>query len=48
MGEVSRILSGTLDENDAEYCDEKIRHFEHKSEDTTKLIKQQDHVIKST
>ena len=48
MGEVSRILSGTLDENDAEYCDEQIRCFEQNSEDTTELLKQQDHVIKST
>jgi hypothetical protein len=43
-----KVLFGTLDENDAEYYDEKIRHFESNSEDTTELLKQQIHVIKST
>ncbi len=42
VGEVSRILSGTLDENDAEYYDEQIRRFEQYSEDTTELLKQQE------
>ena len=48
LGEVSRILFGTLDENDAEYYDEQIRRFEHNSEDTTELLKQQVYVIKTT
>jgi len=37
-----------MDENDAEYYDEQIRHFERNSEDTTELLKQQVYVIKST
>jgi len=48
VGEISKVLFSTLDENDAEYYDEKIRHFESNSEDTTELLKQQIHVIKST
>jgi hypothetical protein len=48
VGEVSKVLFGTLDENDAEYYDEKIRHFESNSDDTTELLKQQVYVIKST
>ena len=43
-----KVLFGTLDENDAEYYDEKIRHFESNSDDTTELLKQQVYVIKST
>jgi len=37
-----------MDEIDAEYYDEQIRHFERNSEDTTELLKQQVYVIKST
>lgn len=37
-----------MDENDAQYYDEEIRHFERNSEDTTELLKQQVYVIKST
>ena len=48
VGEVSKVLFGTLDENDAEYYDEKIRHFESNADDTTELLKQQVYVIKST
>jgi hypothetical protein len=47
VGEISKIRFGTLDENDAEYYDEQIRHFECNSEDTTELLKQV-YVIKST
>jgi hypothetical protein len=47
VGEISKVLFGTLDESDAEYYDEKIRHFESNSEDTTEL-KQQVYVMKST
>jgi hypothetical protein len=28
VGEVSKVLYGTLDENDAKYYEEQIRHFE--------------------
>ena len=48
VGEISKILFGTLDGNDAEYYEEQIRHFERNSEDTTELLKQQVYVIKST
>jgi hypothetical protein len=48
VGEISKILFGTLDENDAEYYDEHIRQFEHDSEDTIELLKQQVYMIKST
>jgi len=48
VGEISKLLFGTLDENDSEYYDERIRQFESNSEDTTELLKQQVSVIKST
>jgi hypothetical protein len=48
VGEISKVLFGTLEENGAEYYDEKIRHFESNSDDTTELLKQQGYVIKST
>jgi len=48
VGEISKVLFGTMDENDAEYYDERIRHFERNSEDTTELLKKQAYVIKST
>jgi hypothetical protein len=48
VGEISKILFGTLDENDAEYYEEHIRQFECDSEDTAELLKQQVYVIKST
>ena len=48
IGEVSKVLFGTMDDRDAEYYDEQIRHFESNAEDTTDLMKQQLYVIKST
>jgi hypothetical protein len=48
VGEISKILFGTLDENDTEYYDEQIRKFERNSDDTTDLLKQQVCVIKTT
>ena len=47
-GEISKVLFGTLDENDTDCYDEPIRNFERKSEDTTDLLKQHVYVIKST
>ena len=41
IGEISKVLFGTLDENDAEYYDEQIRKFEANSVNTTELLKQQ-------
>jgi hypothetical protein len=48
IGEISKVLFGTLDENDAEYYDEQIRKFEANSDDTTDLLKQQVCVLKTT
>ena len=48
IGEVSKVLFGTMDDRDAGYYDEQIRHFESNAEDTTDLMKQQIYVIKST
>jgi len=48
VGEISKVLFGTLDENDADYYYEQIRKFERNSEDTTYLLKQQFYVINST
>ena len=48
IGEISKVLFGTLDENDAEYYDEQIRKFEANSDDTTELLKQQVCVLKTT
>jgi len=48
VGEISKVIFGTLDENYAEYYDEQIRQFERNSEDTTELLKHQIYVIKST
>ena len=48
IGEVSKVLFGTMDDSDAEFYDEQIRHFESNAEDTTDLMKQQIYVMKST
>ena len=48
IGEISKVLFGTLDENDAEHYDEQIRKFEANSDDTTVLLKQQVFVLKTT
>jgi hypothetical protein len=37
VGQISKILFGTLDENDADYYDEQIRKFEENSDDLTSL-----------
>jgi hypothetical protein len=48
VGEISKILFGTLDENDADCYEQQIRHFERNSEDTTELLKQQVYVMRFT
>ena len=48
VGEISKILFGTLDDRDADYYDEQIRKFEKNSDDTTDLLKQQVCVVRST
>ena len=40
-GGVSKILFGTMDDEDAQYYNEQIRHFEENSESMTNLMKQQ-------
>jgi hypothetical protein len=48
IGEISKVLFGTLDENDADYYDEQIRKFDRNSDDTTELLKQQVCVLRTT
>jgi hypothetical protein len=48
VGEISKVLSGTLDDKDADYHDKQIRKFERNSDDVTDLLKQQVCVIRST
>ena len=40
IGEISKVLFGTLDNEDATYYNEQIKHFEENSDDMTKLLKQ--------
>jgi hypothetical protein len=48
IGELSKILFGTMDEDDARYYNEQIKLFEQNSEDTNTLLKQQLSVMKSS
>jgi hypothetical protein len=48
VGQINKILFGTLDENDAVYYNEQIRKFEETSDDLTDLLKPQVCVIKTT
>jgi hypothetical protein len=48
VGEICKVLFGTLDDRDADYYDEQIRKFKKNSEDTTDLLKQQVCVVRST
>jgi len=48
IGEISKVLFGTLNDKDAEYYGEQIRKFEASSDDTTELLKQQVRVLKTT
>lgn len=45
---MSKVLFGTLDENDADCYDEQVRRLERNSDDNTDLLKQYVYVIKST
>jgi hypothetical protein len=47
IGEISKILFGTLDSDDADYYNEQIKHFEENSEDMTSLMKQQLSIVKA-
>jgi hypothetical protein len=48
IGEISKILFGTLYFNDADYYNEQIRRFEEYSHDTTNLMKQQLMIVRAT
>jgi hypothetical protein len=48
VGEISKILFGTLGSDDADYYNEQIRHFEENSEDMTSLMKQQLSIVKAS
>jgi hypothetical protein len=48
IGELSKILFGTMDDDDAVYYNEQIKLFEQNSEDTNTLLKQQLSVMKSS
>jgi hypothetical protein len=39
IGEISKVLFGTMDDEDAENYNEQIKHFEENSGDVTKLLK---------
>jgi len=48
VGEISEVLFGTLDKNDADHYNEQICKFERNSDDNTELLKQQIYVIMTT
>jgi hypothetical protein len=48
IGDLSKVLFGTLDEDDAHYYNEQITLFEPNSKDTNTLLKRQLRVIKSS
>jgi hypothetical protein len=47
VGKVSKVLFGTMDEDDAEYCNDQIELSERNSNSLTLLLKQQRTVVKS-
>jgi hypothetical protein len=48
IGEISKILFGTMDSEDVEYYNGQIWYFEENSDSMTSLLKQQLSVVKST
>ena len=48
IGELSKILFGTMDKNFANYYNEQIKLFKHNSDDVNTLLKQQLCVMKSS
>jgi hypothetical protein len=48
IGVLSKILFGTMDDDDAKYYNEQIKLFEQNSEDVNMLLKQQLSVIRSS
>ena len=48
VGELSKILFGTMDDDDAKYYNEQIKSFEQNSYDTNMLLKQQPSAVRSS
>ena len=48
IGELSKILFGTMDDDDAKYYNEQIKLFEQNSEDMNTLLKQELSVVRSS
>jgi hypothetical protein len=48
IGELSKILFGTMDEDDAKYYNKQIKLFQQNSEDMDALLKQQLSVVRSS
>jgi len=48
VGELSKILFGTMDDDDAKYYNEQIKLFEQNSENTNTLLRQQLSVVRSS
>lgn len=48
VGKVSKVLFGTMDEDDAQYYNDQIEHFERSSDSLTHLLKQQLTIVRST
>ena len=46
--ELSKILFGTMDEDDAKYCIDQIKLYEQNSEDMNISLKQQLYVVRSS
>ena len=47
IGELSKVLFGTMDEDDARYYNDQIKLFEQNSEDTSTLLREQLTVVKT-
>jgi hypothetical protein len=48
IGEISKVLFGTLDADDAEYYNAQIKHFEEEADDMTSMLKQQLSIVKAS
>jgi hypothetical protein len=48
VGEISKVLFGTMNDDDAQYYNEQIKHFEQNSDRMTHLLRQQLCVVKSS
>jgi len=48
IGELGKVLFGTLDDDDANCCNEQIKLFEQKSENTNTLLRHQLSVVRSS